>query len=85
LATSPLKVYEYLAMRRPVVAPDLPPLRGIPGVWLSRNAQEFLRLVREVKEIPYPHEAVELFILNHTWHNRVTLLQDLVASVSRCH
>jgi glycosyltransferase involved in cell wall biosynthesis len=31
-ATSPLKVYEYLAMGLPVVGPDTEPLRGLEGV-----------------------------------------------------
>ncbi len=41
-ATSPLKVYESLAMRKPVVAPCASPLEGMPFVLLSRDGEDFL-------------------------------------------
>ena len=46
--TSPLKVYEYLAMRLPVVAPALEPLRDMPGVFSANSREEYFRLAGSV-------------------------------------
>ncbi len=71
LATSPLKVYEYLAMHRPVVAPNLPPLHDIPGVWLASNEDHFIMLAAQVRILPYPSEQVDRFLSLNNWHCRV--------------
>ena len=70
-ATSPLKVYEYLAMHRPVVAPDIPPLEGAPGIWRYQRPDEFVAAVERAQAEPFPHDAVEAFIQQHTWEARV--------------
>lgn len=73
-ATSPLKLYEYLAMHRPVVAPDLFPLHGIPGVFLARDGEEFLQLVDQIRRVPLDVDAVEAFIYQNDWSARVRQL-----------
>ena len=52
VATSPLKLYEYLAMHVPVVVPDLPPLQNIPAVYQSDNREAFLRNIRIAATAP---------------------------------
>ncbi|MBK8822573.1 MAG: glycosyltransferase [Anaerolineales bacterium] len=66
-ATSPLKLYEYLAMRRPVVVPDLKPLQGIPGLLRSRTSEEFIKLVGEAREKKLPLEDIDAFIAENNW------------------
>jgi glycosyltransferase involved in cell wall biosynthesis len=78
LSTSPLKVYEYLAMKLPVVAPDLPPLRGIPGVWLASNPNEFIELTSQVRWSSYPTLEVEKFVAENSWIERVKSLTKLL-------
>ncbi|MEM4202777.1 MAG: glycosyltransferase [Candidatus Methanomethylicaceae archaeon] len=78
VATSPLKIYEYLTMRRPVVAPDLPPLRGIPGVWLAQDVEDFVRLISVVRNVPYPYKEVDKFISENNWEARIRQLRHLV-------
>ncbi len=73
-ATSPLKVYEYLAMHKPVVAPDIPPLRGIPGVSLASDGEEFVKLVARARLLPFPDKAVREFISRNNWGARVATL-----------
>lgn len=75
-ATSPLKVYEYLAMYRPVVAPDLVPLRGIPGVLTARHPEEFLQLVDQARTVTLDKEAIETFIRKNDWTARVEQLLE---------
>ena len=77
-ATSPLKLYEYLAMQRPVVAPDLEPLQGIPGVYLAHDAEEFVRLVAEAARRGVPEEAVRQFVALHNWQARVDRLLEIL-------
>ncbi|RDV81843.1 glycosyltransferase [Ammonifex thiophilus] len=77
-ATSPLKVYEYLAMHKPVVAPDIAPLRNIPGVLLAKDANEFVELVAKARKIDYPVEDVTRFIAANNWEVRVKNLCNLI-------
>jgi len=43
LATSPLKLYEYLAGGKPVVTTPLPECEAFPEVWIARDAGGFSR------------------------------------------
>ncbi len=80
-ATSPLKVYEFLALGVPVVAPDLEPLRGIPGVWLAGDSEEFLTLTGEVGVEDLPEEEVRAFIQENDWQTRVGQLLEYAEKV----
>ncbi len=73
-ATSPLKLYEYLAMRRPVVTPDLKPLVGIPGVFRAADEKDFLRLVNEVRTAKLPVDEIDRFIAENNWQARIRQL-----------
>lgn len=77
-STSPLKLYEYLAMGCPVVAPDLPPLRNIPGVSLARDHQEFLELVSHTNREAMDQTAVAQFIAKNNWQSRTQQLLKLL-------
>ena len=80
-ATSPLKLYEYLAMNTPVVAPKLDPLEEIPGVYLAEGQEEFLDLVQQVVESELPVDQVEAFIQENNWQARVRILNDFVGGI----
>lgn len=79
-ATSPLKVYEYLAMRVPVVGPDLPPLSDLPGVWLAEDRQAFVNLAGRVGRTDFPGQEAAEFIRENNWRTRV---EDLLSYVRR--
>lgn len=81
--TSPLKVYEYLAMRRPVVAPALEPLREMPAVFLANDADEFMAKLTEARRTPFPETEVASFIDENNWRARVGFLLAQVERVSR--
>lgn len=78
-ATSPLKVYEYVAMGKPVVAPDLPTLRDIPLVLLSQDAWDFVDNVQKARQIAVPDAELEAFLRAHTWTSRIEALLRLLA------
>ncbi len=76
-ATSPLKLYEYLAMQVPVVVPSLPPLRDIPFVYISNNHEEFIKNIERAACTPVIHSMVEAFVLENSWEARVKQLINL--------
>jgi glycosyltransferase involved in cell wall biosynthesis len=81
-ATSPLKVYEYLAMRRPVVAPQLASLVGIPGVWRSRDTDEFVLNVGRARGTVLDRAIVDAFVRDNTWSARIEVLVELLTRVN---
>jgi glycosyltransferase involved in cell wall biosynthesis len=78
LSTSPLKIYEYLAMHCPVVAPDLEPLRHLPGVFLARNEADFINLVRRVNRSQVDQNSIECFIEENDWSQRVHQILEIL-------
>lgn len=78
-ATSPLKLYEYLAMRCPAVAPALDPLQHIPGVFLAKDNEEFIRLVGEVRRKNLPMDDINAFISSNNWQARILQLIEWLA------
>lgn len=82
-ATSPLKIYEYLAMHRPVVAPDIQPLQGLPGVTLANGHADFVEKVGAARHTPLPEAELERFIQANSWQARVNQLLELVEA-ARC-
>lgn len=81
-ATSPLKLFEYLAMRKPVVTPNLPLLAGIPYVFCSKDNKEFLRNVQRAARLEVGGEEIELFLRKNSWQSRV---DDLVGIVQKSY
>jgi SAM-dependent methyltransferase/glycosyltransferase involved in cell wall biosynthesis len=77
-ATSPLKVYEYLAMGKPVVAPKLRSLEGIPCLWLSEDHSDFIRNVERTRQDRVDGPALREFVCRNSWQQRVS---DLLAMV----
>ena len=41
-STNPIKVYEYLAGGKPVVATDIPEIEGMPYVYVSKSREAFV-------------------------------------------
>jgi glycosyltransferase involved in cell wall biosynthesis len=70
-ATSPLKLYEYLAMGKPVVVPWLDHLSGIPYVYLSRNFVEFSENLTQALKRGVDHDQLAGFIQENSWQRRV--------------
>jgi glycosyltransferase involved in cell wall biosynthesis len=77
-ATNPLKVYEYLAMGKPVVAPPIKALEGIPYVFLSDSDREFITNIDKARRTKVDVVVIESFIQRNSWAQRVSLLADLV-------
>jgi glycosyltransferase involved in cell wall biosynthesis len=77
-AVSPLKIYEYLAMERPVVSSLLPELRTIPGVRIAGSAEAFAEAVACAAREPVDRAAMSRFVAGQTWAARVDRLIELL-------
>ncbi len=69
---SPLKLYEYLAAGCPVVAVDLPPMRGISQyVSLCRHVDQHIdAIARAVQGGRIPEDRRQLFVQENAWASR---------------
>lgn len=77
-AVSPLKVFEYLAMKLPVVSTPLEELKGMPYVTLAATAESFIEAVHAARNTHIEDAELERFIAQHSWTARLsTLLEAL--------
>jgi glycosyltransferase involved in cell wall biosynthesis len=78
---SPLKVYEYLAAGKPVVASGVPELAGMdPDVALAEGAEEFVAAIEAALAAESPEAVARRRGLaeENTWEARTERLLDLV-------
>ncbi|KKT57895.1 MAG: Glycosyl transferase group 1 [Candidatus Giovannonibacteria bacterium GW2011_GWC2_44_9] len=85
--TSPLKLFEYMASGRPIVASDLPSLREILTekealFFRSNDAADLVRAIKEILQDPTRAEQLAKNALqkvqNHTWSNRAHRAIDFI-------
>lgn len=82
-SSDPVKLYEYLASGKPVVASALPRAEGIPGVRTARNAGEFIQeLESALREGAAGAGARIEWARANTWDHRaraaLTAIQELL-------
>lgn len=72
---NPLKVYEYLAMHKPVVVTDMPELKGISGVHVCSNTDEYVQAIANaITDSTVDKDTIDKFIQKNNWDSRVTAL-----------
>lgn len=76
--TNPLKVYEYLALNKLVVASDMPELYFLPNTYLSRTPEEFLELCEYCIEQRSIHADISQFLYRNSWNYRVKELLEVI-------
>jgi glycosyltransferase involved in cell wall biosynthesis len=77
-AVSPLKVYEYLAMGKPVVASQMPELQDLPYVTVARTEREFVEAVGRAQSVKPLAEDIARFVADNGWKSRVRQLERLL-------
>lgn len=78
LARDPLKVYEYLACYKPVVATNLEQLADMPHVHLTKDTDEFLQAIARAAGEIIDRAELDAYLREQTWAKRTdALLQKL--------
>jgi glycosyltransferase involved in cell wall biosynthesis len=78
-ARDPLKVFEYLAGYKPVVAAHTPQLAGMPYVYLAASPEEFLEQIERSPQIPVERALMDAYLAASTWAARTDTLSQLLA------
>jgi glycosyltransferase involved in cell wall biosynthesis len=84
-ATSPLKVYEFVAMGLPVLGPSIETLRGIPGVRRFTDTADFIMAIGETGRTALSSEvrrSMVDFAASNSWVQRVDVLLELASDVT---
>lgn len=78
---NPIKLWEYLAVGKPIVSTDVAGFRDYPQVVrLARDSNEFISQVREaVKENGQLREARQELAAQNSWNPRVDQIERLIA------
>jgi glycosyltransferase involved in cell wall biosynthesis len=74
----PLKLYEYLAGFKPVVALNTPGLEEMPAVYLAAAREEFLEQIERARAAPVDRGAVSDYLAGCTWQARTDELLRLI-------
>lgn len=80
-ARDPLKVFEYLAGYKPVVAAHAPQLAGMPYVFLADTAPEFLAAIEHALTLQVDRAAIDAYLQDCTWSKR---LDQLLGWLAQC-
>ncbi|MEK7832391.1 MAG: glycosyltransferase, partial [Acidobacteriota bacterium] len=83
LATSPLKLYEYMAGGKPVIATPMPECEAFSDVFIARNAEEFARLLDTAaargREADFQHR-LQTLAQENSWTARVRVIEHVLES-----
>jgi glycosyltransferase involved in cell wall biosynthesis len=80
-ATSPLKVFEYLAMGAPVVAPRINPLLDLPYVFTSSDHDEFIENIEKARTCEMEEGVLDEFIKANSWEARIDKLAEYIGGI----
>lgn len=75
---NPLKVYEYLAMEVPVVSTYMPELLDIPNVYMGKDHEEFIQIIKEVGGEEFQAKEVDSWLKENDWNARIQSLINLI-------
>ncbi len=80
---SPIKLYEYLALYKPVVASHAPGIVDLPYTWVASSPREFLECVEAALRTTIDRQVIDRFIEQQTWSARAEALLDCVNEMVR--
>lgn len=75
-ATSPLKIFEYMALGKPIVTTAMDECKKYRSIFIANNNEEFIKLIDETVEISKEknkeyYEILRKEALENTWENKV--------------
>lgn len=69
---SPLKIFEYISMNKPVLSTELPDIEGYPNVFRSNTKEAWLKYVKSDVQM----EAVDAFVAKNNWYHCCNFIFD---------
>ncbi len=84
-ATSPVKLFEYMAGGKPIVTTDMPECREYPCVIVARNAGEYVAMLDEAicrGGWQSYRQALDREARNNTWDVRARQILDQVERIT---
>lgn len=79
---SPLKLFEYIAMNKPVISTMLEDIVNYDNVYCSNDGKDWIKWVNE--ELNFDIEKRNEFIFQNDWYSRCSELIDKVDSHKKC-
>lgn len=80
-STSPIKLFEYMALGHPIVTTDLPECRKYESALIARNHEEFVRLIDEALKKRKDDEYMSILkreAEENTWQSKATKITELI-------
>lgn len=79
---SPLKLFEYIAMNKPVISTKLDDIINYDNVYCSNKSEDWIKWINEGLE--FNVEKRNTFISNNDWYSRCSELIDNVETSEKC-
>lgn len=73
---SPLKIFEYIAMNKLVLATNLPDIEGYPNLFNSNSAEEWNEILKQDNQVDL--DKRDDFVFNNNWYNRCSKMIDVL-------
>lgn len=80
---SPLKIFEYIAMDKPVISTKLDDIVNYDNVHCSNNSEDWIKWINEGLE--FDKEKRNTFISNNDWYSRCSELIDNLSKSKKCN
>lgn len=79
---SPLKLFEYIAMNKPVIATTLEDIVQYENVYSSNNSKDWINWINN--GLDFDIEARNNFISNNDWYSRISKMIDSLETSKKC-
>ena len=82
-ATSPVKLFEYMALGKPIVTTDMDECRKYKSVMIAKNGEEFIELIDKAIKMNKENnqeyfKLLEKEALDNTWEKKAHLIMELL-------
>jgi glycosyltransferase involved in cell wall biosynthesis len=71
LSVDPIKLYEYLFFKLPIVATGINHIERYPYVWVAHSREEFESLIIKASKTEIDENVIQKFISENSWSKRV--------------
>ncbi len=80
-STSPIKLFEYMALGKPIVTTDLPECRKYPPVLIGKNHKEFIDRIDEALKLQNDEKYIKLLkneAQKNSWEAKAKEIADMI-------